>query len=187
MRLASMAILASLFAAPAMAGDLGAANMFGRDPGSDIAYACFSTTFDEGWLKAHPDQNVSRITVFVARRTGEDAVWHSGNMEMHFRDSAATYQVSADCSNEGTLFSCGIDCDGGGYQMSAISKSELTVLIDGYLRYYDIAEQPSGQTTAGFKGGDKALTVHRTALQDCLPLVADDEIRAKIARGELTQ
>ena len=187
MRLASMAILGSLLAAPAMAGDLGAENMFGRDPGNDVAYACFSRSFDEAWLKAHPDQNVTRMTVFVARRSGEDTVWHSGNMEMHFKDSTATYQVTADCSNEGTLFGCGIDCDGGGYQMTAISKSELGIIIDGHMRYYDIAEQPTGQKTAGFKDGDKNLTVQRTALQDCLPLVADDEIKAKIVKGDLTQ
>ena len=73
MRLASMAILGALLAAPAMAGDLGAENMFGRDPGNDVAYACFSKTFDEAWLKAHPDQNVTKMTVFVARRSGEAA------------------------------------------------------------------------------------------------------------------
>ena len=187
MRVTSMATLGSLLAAPAMAGDLGAENMFGRDPGNDVAYACFSRTFDEVWLKAHPEQNVTGLTVFVARRSGEDAVWHSGNMEMHFKDSKATYQVAADCSSEGTLFSCGIDCDGGGYQMTAISKSELGVIVDGHMRYYDIAEQPTGEKTVGFKDGDKNLTVRSTVLEDCLPLIADEEIKAKIAKGDHTQ
>lgn len=187
MRLASIAILGTLLASPAMGSDLGAVNMFGRDPGNDVAYACFSRTFDEAWLKAHPDQNVTKMTVFVARRMGEDAVWHSGNMEIHFKDSTATYHVTADCGNEGTLFGCGIDCDGGGYQMMAVLKSELRVIIDGRMRYYDIAENPSGERTAGLKDGDRNLTVRRTTLQDCLPLVVDDEIKAKIAKGDLTQ
>jgi hypothetical protein len=187
MRLASIAVFATLFAAPAMAGDLAAENLFGRDPGNNAAYACFSKTFDEAWLKAHPEQNVTKLTVFVARRSGEDGIWHTGNMQMHFRDSAATYQVSADCSSEGAALNCGIDCDGGGYKMTTISKSELGIIADGYMRYYDIAEQPTGAKTDGFKDGDKNLTVQRTDLNDCLPLVADDEIKAKIAKGDLTQ
>lgn len=187
MRLASIAVFASLFAAPAIAGDLAAENLFGRDPGNNAAYACYSTTFDEAWLKAHPQQNVTKLTVFVARRTGEDAVWHTGNLELHFRDSTATYQVTADCSSEDASLNCGIDCDGGGYKMTTISTSELAIIADGYMRYYDISDAPTGARTVGFKDGDKNLTVQRTDLKNCLPLVADDEIKAKITKGDLTQ
>jgi hypothetical protein len=187
MRLASIAFLTPLLAAPAMAGDLAAENLFGRDPGHSAAYACFSRTFDEAWLKAHPEQNVADMTVFVARRSGEDAIWHTGNMQIHFRDSTATYHVTADCGGEGAVLGCGVDCDGGGYQMTAISKSELGIKIDDYLRYYDISDQPTGDKTAGFKDSDKNLVVQRTDLRDCLPLVVDEKIKAKIANGVLTQ
>lgn len=186
MRLLLDALAVALLATPSLAGEIATENLFGRDPGNNAAYACFSKTFDEAWLKARPEQNVTRMIVFVARRSGEDAVWHTGNMEMHFRDSTATYQVSADCSGEGAALNCGIDCEGGGYKMTTISKSELGITVDGYMRYYDIAEQPTGAKTVGFKDGDKNLSVQRTDLKDCLPLVADDDIKAKIAKGDLT-
>lgn len=187
MRLISVAFLVSILAAPAMAGDLAAENLFGRDPGKNAAYACFSRVFDTAWFKAHPEQNVAKMTVFVARRNGDDTVWHSGNMEIHFRDSAATYHVTADCSGEGDVLGCGVDCDGGGYKMAVISKSELGISVDSYLRYYDIADKPSGEKTSGFKAGDTKLVLQRTDLRDCLSLIADDEIKAKVADGVLTQ
>ena len=188
MRLALLAFLGSALAVPAMAGDVMAEKFYGRDPGNAAAYACFSKTFDEAWLKAHPDQNVARLTVFVARRSGEDSVWHSAEMEIHFRDSKATYQVSADCSGEGDSLGCGVDCDGGGYKMTAISKSEFGLELDERLRYYDITEPPvKGAKTIGFQPGDRNLTIQRTELRDCLPQVTDDDVRAKIAAGALTQ
>lgn len=97
MRLASIAFMASLLAAPAFAGDPGAERLFGRDPGEDAAYACFSKTFEADWLAAHPGQNVAELTVFVSRRTSDGTAWHDGNLELRFRDSAATYQVTAGC------------------------------------------------------------------------------------------
>jgi hypothetical protein len=187
MRLAILALSIGVFAAPAMAGDLTSEKLYGRDPGKAPAYACFSRRFDDAWLKARPAQNVAGITVFVAQRATEDGIWHTGNMEVHFRDSKATYQVTADCGNDGDQLGCGVDCDGGGYQMTAISTSEISVQVAGYLRYYDIADQPTGATTAGFGEGDRRLTLQRVSLGNCLPLVADDSIKAAIARGELTQ
>lgn len=187
MRLALMAFLGSLSAAPALAGDLAAENLFGRDPGNGAAYACFSKTFDAAWLAAHSGQNVADITVFVARRRSDDTVWHTGNMELHFRDSAATYHVTADCSSEGNVLGCAIDCDGGGYKMTVISKSEISVAFDDHLRYYDISDTPTDNKTVGFKDGDKNVVIQRTDLRDCLPLIVDDEIKAKIADGAVTQ
>lgn len=186
MRVIPLAFLGSILAIPAFAGDPVAEKIYGRDPGKDAAYVCFSKTFDEAWLKAHPDQNVARMTVLVAQRPADEVVWQSGNMEIHFRDSKATYQVFASCgSNEGAL-GCGVDCDGGGYQMSVISKSEIVFKTDGYLRYYDAADQATGAKTEGFTEGDKNLTLERSDLRDCLPL-ADDEVKARIESGALTQ
>lgn len=187
MRIALIALMVSTLSAPVLAGDLGTENLYGRDPGNSAAYACFTKTFDAAWLQAHPDQNVAKLTVFVARRTGEDMVWHGGNLEINFRDSAATYQVTADCSGEGGVLGCGVDCDGGGYQMTAISKSTLGITFDGYLRYYDISDSPVDAKTAGFQAGDKNLVVERTELQNCVPLIADEDIKARVAKGALTQ
>jgi hypothetical protein len=187
MRMASIALLASLFAAPAVAGDLAAEKLFGRDPGNAAAHACFSKTFDDAWLKAHPHQNVAGMMVYVARRYVDDTVWHSGTMQLHFRDSTSTFHATAECGLDGNVLGCSIDCDGGGYQMTVVSKSELGVAVDGRLRYYDISEAPTDARTVGFRDGDKNFSLLRTDLRDCLPLVADEEIKAKIAAGALTQ
>lgn len=187
MRPTVAALAMTILASPAFAGDIDAKNLFGRDPGTNPAHACFSRTFDDAWLKVHPDQNVTRLTVYVARRIGEDAIWHSGNLEIKFRDSKATYHVTAECGGEGGALGCGVDCDGGGYAMAVISKSKIGITPDDRLRYYDIAVEPSGQTTKGFTSADKNLIADRTDIKDCLPLVADEEIKAKIAEGAITQ
>jgi len=187
MRLTVAAFAMTMLAAPTLAGDIGAENLFGHDPGNNPAYACFSRTFDEAWLKARPEQNVAKLTVFVSRRTSDGTVWHDGNLEIRFRDSAATYHVTAGCGGENGVLGCGVDCEGGGYQMTAITKSELGIKIDGYLRYYDISDTPAGAKTAGFTTGDKNLVVQRTGIKDCLPLVADEDIKARIAEGAITQ
>ena len=186
MRLPVAAFALTMLAAPAFAEDIGAEQLFGHDPGNKAAHACYSKTFDAAWLKAHPGQNVAKLTVYVARRASEDAVWYAGNMEIKFRDSKATYQVTADCSGEGGLLNCGVDCDGGGYAMTVMSKTRIGVTPDDRLRYYDIADQPT-ETTKGFASGDKNLVADRTDIKDCLPLVADEDIKAKIAEGAITQ
>lgn len=187
MRLVFLALQWPALAAPALASDPGAEKLFGRDPGERAAYACFSKSFDADWLKAHPEQNVAKLMVLVSRRTSEGTVWHDGNLEIRFRDSAATYHVTAGCGGEDGNLGCGVDCDGGGYRMTAATKDELSVTFDGYLRYYDISDTPTGEKTSGFKADDKNLVVQRTDLRDCLPLIADDEIKAKVAHGDLTQ
>lgn len=187
MRLPLAVIAIALLAGPSIADDIGAKTLFGHDPRDSPAYACFSKVFDKAWLAAHPDQNVAKLTVYVARRAGEDAVWHSGNMEIKFRDSKATYQVTADCSGEGGLLSCGVDCDGGGYAITVISQSQISIAPDDRLRYYDIADEPSKETTKGFKSGDTNLVADRTDIKDCLPLVADEDIKMKITQGAITQ
>ena len=181
------ALAMTMLAAPVLARDIGAENLFGHDPGNNPAYACFTRTFDEAWLKAHPEQNVAKLTIYVARRAGKDAIWHSGNMEIKFRDSKATYHVTADCSGEGGLLNCGVDCDGGGYAMTAMSKTRISITPDDRLRYYDIADEPSGETTKGFTSSDKNLAADRVGIKDCLPLVADEDIKMKIAEGAITQ
>ena len=187
MRFAFTVLLGALFATPALAGDASDEKLFGRDPGNGPAYACFSRAFDAPWLQAHPEQNVARLTVFVARKSGDDTVWHSGNMELHFRDSAATYHVTADCSGQDGVLGCGVDCDGGGYKMTVMSNSELGIEVDDYLRYYDIFDTSVDARTSGFRAGDKNLVVARSDLRDCLSLIADEDIKAKIAGGFLTQ
>jgi hypothetical protein len=131
MRHIFIAFILSFISAPVWAGDPAAENLFGRDPGNSAAYACFSTTFDDAWLKDHPGQNVAGMTVFVARRPGEDTVWHSGNIELHFKDSKATYHVAADCSGEGMVLGCGIDCDGGGVDVTRVTGAQAVAVEFG--------------------------------------------------------
>ena len=190
MRLPFAAFALSMLAAPALAGDIGAEKLFGQDTGNRPAHACFSKIFDAAWLKAHPDQNIEKLTVYVGRKAMEEAVWYTGNMDIKFRDSKEAWRVSAECSGEGASLHCGVDCDGGGFVMTAISKSQLSVAPDDYLRYYnatDAGEAEPKENTVGFKSGDKNLTLDRTDIQDCLPLIDDEGVKAGIIRGAVTQ
>jgi hypothetical protein len=187
MRISLVIALTCLAASPAFAEEPSAANLYGRDPGNTPAYACFSKTFGPDWLKAHPDQNVTRLKVFAERRVDEGYTWDTPELELTFRDSKANYRVSATCSAENGVFSCGVDCEGGGFKMTAASTATLSVTFDGYLRYSDEAESAVDAPSSGFQSGDKNLMLDRTDLRDCLPLVIDDAVKARIASGTLTQ
>jgi hypothetical protein len=186
MRRASIACLMALAAGPALAADVGAANLYGRDPGVAPAYACFSATFDVDWLQAHPAQNVTRLMVFANRRAVDEAAWDSANLEMSFRDSKATYHASAECGGDSSTFGCSVDCEGGGFRMTAVTTSSLSVTFDGYLRFYDTTDNPLDAPTSGFQPDDQNLMLRRTELRGCLPLIADDQIKARVEAGTLT-
>lgn len=163
--------------------------IFGRDPGSDAAHACFVRRYTKAHLASHPDQNVTTMIAYVGKQEGADP-YYSVALQVSFRQLNKPFQVSGNCSqNEEGALSCGVECDGG--SLSVRVKNEQSILVDipESVRLFDpsageeSADLPKG---ARFGSDDKLFRLDRTELSDCTPVIYDEEIKAKVVSGAIT-
>ena len=190
--LASIIVLAT--AAPGVVhagGSSDVVKIFGRDPGTAAAHACFVRRYTKAHLASHPDQNVTTMLAYVSKQEGANP-YYSVNLQVNFRQLNKPFQVSGSCSENaetGTL-GCGVECDGG--SLSVRVKNEQSVLVDipDSVRLFDpsasdeFADLPKG---ARFGADDKLFRLDRTELGDCAPIIYDEEIKAKVLSGAITQ
>lgn len=193
MRILLASIIALAAALPTAAHAGGASDLvklFGRDPGSGAAHACFIRRYTKAHLASHPDQNVTTMLAFVSKQEGTDP-YYSVSLEVNFRQLNKPFQVAGSCSEnaETGALGCGIDCDGG--SLSVRVKNEQSILVDipESVRLFDpsasdeSADLPKG---ARFGPDDKLFRLDRTELTDCVPVIYDDEIKAKVVSGAIT-
>lgn len=163
--------------------------IFGREPGSGAAHACFIRKYTKSHLASHPDQNVTTMLAYVSKQEGAET-WYGVNLQVNFRQMNKPFQVAGSCSqNEKGQLACGIDCDGG--SLSVRVKNEQSILVDipESVRLFDpsasdeYADLPRG---ARFGADDKLFRLDRTALSDCVPVIFDEETRAKVISGAIT-
>jgi hypothetical protein len=167
--------------------------IFGRDPGTGAANACFIRHYTKAHLASHPQQNVTDMLLYVNKQEGTDP-YYSLNMQVNFRQLNKPFQVGGNCSqgSDGKhALGCGIDCDGG--HLDVRVKNETSVLIDipESVRIYDPSasedapdDLPKG---ARFGADDKVFRLDRTALKDCAPVIFDEDVKAKVLQGVTTQ
>ena len=165
--------------------------LFGRDPGTGAAHACFVRRYTKAHLASHPDQNVTTMHAYVSKQEGADP-YYSINLQVNFRQIKKPFQVSGSCSEnaETGALGCGVECDGG--SLSVRVKNEQSILVDipDSVRLFDpsagdeFADLPQG---ARFGSDDKLFRLDRTELSDCLPVIYDEEIKAKVISGAITQ
>lgn len=165
--------------------------IFGRDPGSSAAHACFARSYTKAHLGSHPDQNVTRMVAYVGKNEGDDT-YYPINLQVKFRQISKPFQVSGTCneSEDGRKnLTCGIDCDGGMLSVRVKNEQSILVEIPNSVRLYDpsatdeYADLPQG---ARFGSDDKLFRLDRTDLSECLPIILDQEIKAKVASGVIT-
>ena len=188
--LASIVFLATSLPAMVHAGgktDL--VRIFGRDPGSSAAHACFIRKYTKAHLASHPDQNVTTMLAYVSKQEGPDA-YYGVNLQVNFRQMNKPFQVAGSCNqNEKGALACGIDCDGG--ILSVRVKNEESILVDipQSVRLFDpsasdeSADLPKG---ARFGSDDKLFRLDRTDLSDCAAVIFDEETKAKVISGAIT-
>ena len=188
---ACMSLLALQFGAGMAAAQSDVVKIFGRDPGTAAAHACFVRRYTKAHLAAHPDQNVTAMTAFVSRQDGPDG-YYGISMQVNFRQLNKPFQVSGSCSEsaDGTqALGCGVECDGG--SLSVRVKNEQSILVDipDSVRLFDPSatsefdDLPKG---ARFGADDKLFRLDRAELRDCLPVIYDDEVKAKVISGAIT-
>lgn len=166
--------------------------MFGRDPGTGDAHACFVRHYTKAHLKSHPDQNVTDMIAYVGKQTGPDP-YYMINLQVNFRQLPKPFQVSGNCSQSTDgmqTLGCGVECDGGSLSVRVKNQSAILVEIPDSVRLFDpssnneFEDLPKG---ARFGSDDKLFRLDRTDLQDCLSIIYDEEIKAKVMSGAITQ
>ncbi len=168
--------------------------IFGRDPGTEAAHACFIRRYTKAHLASHPKQNVTDMLLYVNKQEGTDP-YYSLNMQVNFRQLKKPFQVAGSCSqgSDGKhALSCGIDCDGGALAVRVKNETSVLVDIPDSVRVYDPsssddasdADLPKG---ARFGEDDKLFRLDRTALKDCVPAIFDEDVKARVLQGVTTQ
>ena len=162
--------------------------IFGRDPGTSAAHACFIRHYTKAHLASHPKQNVTDMMLYVNKQVGTDP-YYGLNMQVNFRQLNKPFQVSGSCSvgaDGKHAMGCGVEC--------VRVKNETSVLVDipNSVRLFDPAdsnEETTGElpSNARFGADDKLFRLDRTDLKDCLPVIYDEETKAKVTEGTITQ
>jgi hypothetical protein len=188
---ACLMLVVTVLPGVALADQSDVVKIFGRDPGTGDAHACFVRHYTKAHLKSHPDQNVTDMIAYVSKQAGLDA-YYAINLQVNFRQLLKPFQVSGSCSQstdgEQTL-GCGVECDGGSLSVRVKDESAILVEIPDSVRLYDASATEEGDlpTGARFGSDDKLFRLDRTELKDCLPVIYDDEIKAKVMSGAITQ
>lgn len=193
MRIA-LSIATLLFALPALAFADQASDVlkiFGHDPGIAAANACFIWRATKEELASHPKRNVVDMLVYANKSEGDDPLYGL-TAQLHFKQLKKAFEIYTSClpgTDGKTSATCWADCDGGSIKVAAKGDQSLILAIPGYVRVSD-PENPD--PTVDLPAGadhlhDERFEVERTALKDCLPLIYDEAIKAKVSQGLVTQ
>lgn len=159
--------------------------LFGKEPGEGEALACFRRVYTKAHLATHPDQNVTEMRLFVSKPEGNVSQFELV-LGVNFRASKALFKVSGGCRrpDDGTgALSCGIECDGGWVGVRARDANAVLVDIPYSARLSDEAgDSDAVPQSVRFGSDDKIFRLERTALKDCLPLVWDEALKARLSK-----
>ena len=183
---AAAAFLVASCAGAAAAND-GDIALFGRDPGDQTAYACYTRHYDPAHLASHPKQNVVDMALFVdSYIDGDYGRQYSLAIGVHFRRSPTLFQVDGGCNTSAdgkNALNCGIDCDGGHIDIRVKDANAILVSIPDGAATWD-PESDELPDVQRFGLDDKLFRLDRTALTDCEPIIYDEDARAAILGGE---
>jgi hypothetical protein len=180
------------FAGAASAADSRLEKLFTQNPDKPASNICVIRHYDKAHLAAHPKQNVTDMLVYIGKHEGvqDGYINYSVNAQVKFRDSKKTWSFSGTCGREAgktTAISCGIDCDGGGYDVSLKDDKSVELKTGGVRLDQEDMESDKKLETAAFKDDDKTFLLHQTNLKNCLPVIDDDDLKAQISKGVVTQ
>jgi hypothetical protein len=131
------------------------------------------------------------MLVYIGKREGEENGYinYDINAQVKFRDSKKNWSFAGNCGREpgkAGPVGCGIDCDGGHYDVSLKDDKTIELSMPYSVRLNEETEDGKVDTAA-FKSDDKTFLLHQTELKDCLPVIYDDDLKAKISKGLVTQ
>ena len=188
----TIAVAAGLFALPAVAAEISDLSALDANAGTKEVYSCYSRQYDAAHLQNHPKQNVTDIKVFVD--SSYDETWkhrtYQIEMGVSFRGLKHAYEVSGDCATvdgEKSL-ACGVDCDGGQFNIGTQDVSTLLLSIPNSVRIWDptdTSDDGPGDTNlpkaASFGDDDKDFKLDKVDVKECQSLMNDDQKTAILA------
>ena len=176
--------LLALAVAPVRAASTTDLDLFGKDPGQDRVFACYTRVYDAAHLKAHPLQNVRDMTLLVESRFDDESAERNYTLAMgvHFRKLTTQLMANGGCSGSidgQSLLNCGIDCDGGQIDVRLKDANRILVDIPYGARTWNPEDDedtpPDAPPAAQFGDDDKTFLLSRAALDQCVDLVNDDD------------
>ena len=184
--------------APSYAASSSDLALFGKDPGKDKVFACFTRVYDAAHLKSHPKQNVTDMTLLVDSSVddGDDSATRSYRLEIgvNFRRVSKPFEVSGSCSgavDDRGMLHCGVDCDGGQIDVRLKDTNAVLVDIPYGARVWDPSQDENSDDPdagvvpeAAFGVDDKTFLLQRTALDACVSLVNDDDKQALLSAAK---
>lgn len=174
-----------LSAGPVLAGPL-ELQLFGQEVSEETLAACYVRHYDEPHLKVHPQQNVTDMALLVSGvPDGAGGGIYGLGIGVNFRDVSNQLQLSGGCGvgEDGQMLNCGIDCDGGVIDVTLRDKDSVRVEIPYGARTWDPESDDEPDPAAEFGEDDKVFRLNRADLKECLSLVWDEDLKARITAG----
>jgi hypothetical protein len=160
----------------------------GKDPSAKKASACFVRVYDAAHLAQHPKQKVTAMMLLVSGEPDAETkqVTYSFSMGVKMRGSSTRMTSAGDCHHStastdagksAATFSCGVDCDGGGFAvaLSEDAKAVLLTLAGGVAIWAPGKDDPEDRKELEAGTDDHDFQLYRTNLNDCLPLTGSDK------------
>ncbi len=160
--------------------------LFGSSTGKK-AYACFTRRYDADHLARHPQQKVASMKLLVKFEADEqpDAIPYSFKLGLKYRNSKEERESAGTCAlmldqatGKEIEFGCGVDCDGGGFDLVFAKDRDAMVLKTSRVRTWLRGTEPE-ETAQDLVAGadDKSFRLDRTNLRDCADLAQDKDER----------
>jgi hypothetical protein len=179
--------LLALLSPPAIAASETDLALFGKAPGKDKIFACFTRRYDAAHLAGHPKQNVTDMALLAQTYEDDSGRVYELEIGVRFRKQGKLFQLSGTCDgtiNGKTALSCGFDCDGGHIDVRVQDAQSILVSIPDGARTWDPSSSEEPPANATFGTDDKLFRLDRAGLKDCLPEALDDDTKAAISAAK---
>jgi hypothetical protein len=163
--------LAVLAAGPTLAAEL-------TDfvPAKDGAAACWQRIYDGEHLATHPDQQVTAMTLSMSfeKYDAADEGLHYFAVDVALRDGRKG-TTGGGCWVYDGVVRCGVDCDGGGMELSLDGSGNLLADLEAYGYMRVESECGGGEEAETFELlpglDDKLFLLHKTEAKECKSLL----------------
>ena len=169
------------------------ASFIGAEPSNSAeSFACFNRVYDPAHLASHPQQNVKSMTLLaVVDPVNPDEV--QLRFGVMFRSRKGMLETNGGCGivkdengapTSATSAHCNVDCDGGAIDVTLKTDGDVLVGIPAGARLWKPgADNPDDNVHGAFGADDKIFRLDRAALDQCLPLAADKNEKARLKSG----
>ena len=157
---------------------VGAAELTDFVPAEPGASACWQRIYSPDHLADHPDQQVTAMTFAMnfLKYDAEDAGLHYFGVDVTLRDGRSG-TTGGGCWVYDGVVRCGVDCDGGGMELSLDDAGNLRADLDAYGYMRVESECGGGEEMETFEllpgVDDKLFLLHRADAKLCKALLPD--------------